>query len=158
MLSVSNIGYNCTKYLIDEKGFSPKDKGAIQKIVTRKSLEDNEDKSMVYPDAFKYSNILKGTTRLRLTAMHQYFAAYKASKSLHKGNTNKFEIKYKDIEADRGTFGVPRMYVNRVTEKDLKHVKGSKSYDKCQMLKILPDFFALRYEHPLQVKVHKSTR
>ena len=144
MLVLSNLGFNWAKWLIDEKGFSPKDKGAIQKVLNKKSLDDISDKTLIYPEAFKYAGLMRGTTAIRTTGMHQYFSAYKASMRLHKGNEKKFNIRYREINSDRGTIGLPKPFIQHVTEKDLKHGKGRKDYDERKMLKIMPDFFGQR--------------
>jgi transposase len=109
ILASSNMAWNWTKWLIEEKGFSKKDLSGLQKIVARKETTTDFTPKEVVDNA----DLLKSTSTVRLTAMRSYLSALRASTTLHKGHTDRFDVDNKELYPRSGAFTVQKQYINK---------------------------------------------
>ncbi|RUS69626.1 hypothetical protein EGW08_022613 [Elysia chlorotica] len=146
VLAASNLAWNWTKWLIEEKGVSWKDKKTMQAIVVKKSIESLENQDMVAPEVRANQQLLSKTTSVRLTAMCSFVAATKSSMTLHKGCTRKFDVGYKELYPRSGTFGVQKPYIRKFEESMLPAkmpTEARKNFNRLR-LSILPNSFAAK--------------
>ena len=109
ILAASNMAWNWTKWLIEEKGFSKNDRKGLQKIVTNKRITADFTPKEVLDN----QDLLAGTSTVRLTGMANFISALKGSVTLHKGRIERFNIDRKELYPISGTVTVQKLYINR---------------------------------------------
>ena len=143
ILAASNLAWNWTKWLTEEKGFERKDEKTLQSIVAKKSIEDP---LMAPREVHDNAKLLHKTSSVRLTGMKSYLSALKTSITLHKGRMEKFDVDYKELYPASGTFTVQKAYIKKFDISMVNTGVRSKVPEAFYRMSINPESFANRNE------------
>ncbi|RUS69625.1 hypothetical protein EGW08_022612 [Elysia chlorotica] len=143
LLAASNLAWNWTKWLIEDKGIKRKDEKTLQSIVAKKSIEDP---LMAPREVHDNAKLLHKTSTIRLTGMKSYLSALKSSMTLHKGRMEKFDVDYKELYPASGTFTVQKLFIKKFDISMVNKGVRSKVPEAFYRLSITPDSFGNRNE------------